>query len=177
MFSTQKSLVQSGVSFSATVFNIAMDHAEKVAALYLNSGRSVLETSNKQFRSLFDVKNHNDLIQLSQNSLSSSLDQSISVGQKVFAINAEVKDKLTKEIETQVSTSQKQVKTIVDESLSKAPKGSEKVISAMKTGIATLEGIADQSTKIAKSASAQAEISITKATDLAIAAMKTTKKK
>jgi hypothetical protein len=88
----------------------------------------------------------------------------------VIAITSETKDKIAKEVETQVAAVNANVSGLVEKALASAPAGSEVAVAAVKTAIKSANEAYEGLNKAAKQAVEVAEANVAAATSATLKA-------
>lgn len=159
------------VSFFA---NTAFDSIERLAALNLNASRSLVEASFANANALFGVKDVQSFLKLQQELAAPAIEKGLDYSRSVYAITAETKDKVAKQVEAQVADTNAKVSGLVEKALASAPAGSEVAVAAVKTAIKSANEAYEGLNKAAKQAAEVAEASVTAATEATLKAANVT---
>ena len=155
---------KAGIDSAAFFANTAFDSIERLAALNLNAGRSMLEASFANVSALFGAKDIQSFVNLQKELAAPAIEKGLDYSRSVYAITAETKDKLAKKVEAEVATANANVSGLVEKALASAPAGSEAAVAAVKTAIKTANEAYEGLNKAAKQAAEVAEASVSAAT-------------
>lgn len=155
---------KAGIDSVAFFANTAFDSIERLAALNLNAGRSMLEASFANVSALFGAKDIQSFVNLQKELAAPAIEKGLDYSRSVYAITAETKDKLAKKVEAEVATANANVSGLVEKALASAPAGSEAAVAAVKTAIKTANEAYEGLNKAAKQAAEVAEASVSAAT-------------
>ena len=163
-------LAKAGIDSVSFFANTAFDSIERLAALNLNAGRSLVEASFANVNALFGVKDVQSFLKLQQELAAPAIEKGLDYSRSVIAITSETKDKIAKEIESQVSVVNANVSGLVEKALASAPAGSEVAVAAAKTAIKSANEAYAGLNKAAKQAAEVAEASVSAATEATLKA-------
>ena len=163
-------LAKAGIDSVAFFANTAFDSIERLAALNLNAGRSLVEASYANINALFGVKDVQSFLKLQQELAAPAIEKGLDYSRSVYAITAETKDKVAKKVEAEVATASANVSGLVDKALASAPAGSEAAVAAVKSAIKTANEAYEGLNKAAKQAAEVAEASVSAATEATLKA-------
>ncbi len=155
--------------------NAAFAKAERLAALNLNTARSVMEDGVANTKALMAVKDPQDLIKLQSSLAQPMVDKAVAYARSVYEIAAEGQEEVTKFVEGQIAEMNKLFAAAIDQAAKSAPAGSEPAFAAVKQAMAAANSAYDSMSKAAKEAAATAEANMTAATKTAVKAVSTTK--
>jgi phasin family protein len=170
MFTKPEDFAKSGINTALFFANTTFDGIERLALLNLAAARSVFETSISNINALLGAKDVNAFVSLQKELASPSVEKGLEYSRNVIAIAAETKDKLAKEVETQVAETNAKVSGIVEKALASAPAGSEVAVAAVKTAIKSANEAYEGLNKAAKQAAEVAEASVAAATSATLKA-------
>ena len=172
MITKPEDFAKSGFNFALFFANTAFDGVERLALLNLAATRSVFEVAMSNFTTLLGAKDVQSFVALQKTLASPSLEKGIEYSRNVIAIAAETKDKIAKEVETQVADTNAKVSGLVEKALAAAPAGSEVAVAAVKTAIKSANEAYEGLNKVAKQAAEVAEASVAAATAATVKASK-----
>ncbi len=155
--------------------NAAFAKAERLAALNLNTARSVMEDGVANTKALMAVKDPQDLIKLQSSLAQPMVDKAVAYARSVYEIAAEGQEEVTKFVEGQIAEMNKLFAAAIDQAAKSAPAGSEPAFAAVKQAMAAANSAYDSMSKAAKEAAATAEANMTAATKTAVKAVSTKK--
>jgi phasin family protein len=138
------------VEASLTLANTIFASAERLAALNLNTARSLLEQSTANFQALLGTKDVQSFVSLQAAQAQPAIDTAISYSRGIYEIAAETKEEIAKIVEVQVADTNAKVIDIVDKALKSAPAGSETAVASIRTAIAATNSAYDSMNKVAR---------------------------
>ncbi|MGB7503698.1 MAG: phasin family protein [Azonexus sp.] len=157
-------LANAGIGSISLLANATIDGIERLAALNLSAGRSFVEASFANVNALFGVTDVQSFVNLQQKLAAPVLEKGMEYSRNVIAITSETKDKIAKEVETQVAAVNANVSGLVEKALASAPAGSEVAVAAVKTAIKSANEAYEGLNKAAKQAVEVAEANVAAAT-------------
>jgi phasin family protein len=163
-------LANAGIGSISLLANATIDGIERLAALNLSAGRSFVEASFANVSALLGVTDVQSFVNLQQKLAAPVLEKGMEYSRNVIAITSETKDKIAKEIETQVSAVNANVSGLVEKALASAPAGSEVAVAAVKTAIKSANEAYEGLNKAAKQAVEVAEANVAAATSATLKA-------
>lgn len=161
---------KAGIDSVSFFGNTALDGIERIAALNLSATRSFLEASFANVSALFGAKDVQSFMSLQKSLAAPTLEQGMDYSRNVYAIASETKDKMAKEVETQVATAKANVSGLVEKTLANAPAGSEVAVAAVKSAINAANEAFEGLNKAAKQATEVAQASVVATVEAAKAA-------
>ncbi|HTJ97081.1 MAG TPA: phasin family protein [Rhodocyclaceae bacterium] len=172
--SVQKAQIDSLLALANTTFA----SAERLAALNLNTARTLLEDSASSARTLFAAKDFQEFIALQTSLAQPAVDKAVVWSRSVYDIGTETREELGKAIDVQVSEASQALNSTLDSLVKNAPAGTDAAVSASVSAIKSALGAASTAyetlSKTAKQVSDYAEANI--AATAAPKASKTSKK-
>jgi phasin family protein len=163
-------LANAGIGSISLLANATIDGIERLAALNLSAGRSFVEASFANVSALLGVTDVQSFVNLQQKLAAPVLEKGMEYSRNVIAITSETKDKIAKEVETQVAAVNANVSGLVEKALASAPAGSEVAVAAVKTAIKTANEAYEGLNKAAKQAVEVAEANVAAATSATLKA-------
>ena len=163
--------------------NTALASAERIAALNLNTTRSVIEDSVTNARAIAAAKDPQEAASIAASQVQPNVEKAVAYSRSVFEITAQTQEELSKMVESQFGEFQKTVSSLLDTAANSAPAGSEVAVAAVKSAIAAANSAFDNMNKAAKQVAEIAEANVAAATNAAVkatgaaATAATTKKK
>ncbi len=152
--------------------NTTFARAERLAALNLNTARSVLEDSAANTKALLAVKDPQDLVKLQATLAQPIVDKAVAYARSVYEIAAEGQNDVSKLFEAQIADLNKNLATALDQAAKSAPAGTEPAFAAVKQAIAAANSAYDSVSKATKQAVEMAEANVAAATDATVKAVK-----
>jgi len=170
MITKPEDFAKSGFNFALFFVNTAFDGIERLALLNLAAARSVFEASMSNVTTLLGAKDVQSFVNLQKQLSAPSIEKGMEYSRNVIAIASETKDKIAKEVETQVADTNAKVTGLVEKALASAPAGSEVAVAAVKTAIKSANDAYEGLNKAAKQAAEVAEASVAAATEATLKA-------
>ncbi len=159
-----------------TVANTAFASAERIAALNLNTARTLLEESVSNAKSLLAIKDVQEFMNLQTSLAQPALDKAIAYSRSLYEIATQTQEEFGKIIESQFAEVNKNVATVLDKAAKNAPAGSDVAVAAVKSAIAAANSAYDTMTKAAKQVAEIAEANVAAATSATVKAVSTAPK-
>ncbi len=154
-----------------TIANTAFASAERIAALNLNTARSVLEDSVAGAKALLAVKDVQELVALQTTLAQPAVEKAVAYSRSVYEIATQTQEELSKVVEAQYSELNKNVTSALDKAVKGAPAGSDVAVAAVKSAIAAANSAYDSMTKAAKQVAEIAEANVAAATSATVKAV------
>ena len=174
MFATPEQFAatnKAGVETLLTLANTAFAGAERIAALNLNTARSILEDSVASSKALLGAKDIQELVSLQSALAKPAVEKAVSYSRSLYEISSELQGELSKIFEVQLSEVNKNVSAVLDKAAKSAPAGSDVAVAAVKSAIAAANSAYDSMTKAAKQVAEMAEANVAAATDATVKAV------
>jgi len=156
-----------------TLANTAFASAERIAALNLNTARTLLEDSVNNTKALLGAKDIQELISLQSTLTQPSVEKAVSYSRSVYEIATQTQEEISKIVEAQFSEANKNVATALDKAAKNAPAGSDVAVAAVKSAIAAANSAYDSLTKAAKQVAEMTEANVAAATNATVKAVGT----
>lgn len=157
-----------------TLANSAFASAERLAALNLNTARSVLEDGVANAKALLAAKDVQELVNLQAALAQPIVEKAVAYARSVYEITSQSQEELSKLFEAQVAELNKGVATALDKAAKSAPAGSDVAVAAVKSAIAAANSAYDSMSKAAKQVAEIAEANVAAATNATVKAVSTT---
>ncbi len=154
-----------------TIANTAFASAERLAALNLNTARSILEDSVTTAKTLLGAKDVQELVGLQSTLSQPALEKAVAYSRSLYEIATQTQEELTKVVEAQYSDINKNVSTALDKAVKNAPAGSDVAVAAVKSALAAANSAYDSVTKAAKQVAEIAEANVAAATNATVKAV------
>jgi phasin family protein len=100
---------KASVDAMLTLANTALASAERIAALNLNTARSMLEDGVSNAKAMLGAKNAQELFSVQASLAQPNLEKAVAYTRSVYEISAQSKEEISKLLEAQFSDFQKQV--------------------------------------------------------------------
>lgn len=154
-----------------TIANTAFASAERLAALNLNTARSVLEDSVSSAKALLAVKDVQELVTLQSALAQPAVEKAVAYSRSIYEIATQTQEELSKVFESQFGEINKAVSTALDKAAKNAPAGSDVAVAAVKSAIAAANSAYDSMAKAAKQVAEIAEANVAAATSATVKAV------
>ncbi|MGL5631160.1 MAG: phasin family protein [Azovibrio sp.] len=174
MFTTPEQFAvanKAAVDSLLSLANTALASAERVAALNLNTARSVLEDSVSNTKALMGAKDVQEAMSLQASLAQPNVEKAVAYTRSMYEISAQTKEDLSKVVESQFADFQKQVSGLLDRATKSSPAGSDVAIAAVKSAISAANSAFDSMNKAAKQVSEIAEANVAAATNATVKAV------
>ena len=159
-----------------TMANTAFASAERLAALNLNTARSLLEETVANAKSLLSAKDAQELMSIQASLAQPSVEKAIAYSRNVYQIASQTQEEIGKILEAQFAEVNKTVTSALDKAVKNAPAGSDVAVAAVKSAIAAANSAYDSMSKAAKQVAEIAEANVAAATNATVKAVSTTAK-
>ena len=150
-----------------TLANATFAGFERLAALNLNTARSLLEDGAIATRALLAAKDPQALISLQASLAQPGSEATTAYTRRVYEIASETQSALSKVVEAKVSDLNEQLDTVLDKAVKTAPAGSDLAVSALRSALSAANSAYDSMNKVAKQAADMAEANLFAAAALA----------
>jgi len=147
-----------------SVANTALASAERIAALNLNTARSVLEDSASGVKSVLAAKGPQEALAAQSSLAQPAVEKAVAYSRSVYEITSQTQQELVKMVEAQFGDFQKSVAGMIDLAAKSAPAGSEGAISAIQSAIAAANSAFGNMNAVAKQFADAAQANIAAAT-------------
>ncbi len=168
--SANKAAVDSLLSLA----NTALASAERIAALNLNTARSVLEDSVSGAKAIMAAKDPQEAMTIQASLLQPNVEKAVAYSRSIYEISAQTQEEVTKMLEAQFGDFQKQIAGLLDKASKSAPAGSDVAVAAVKSAIAAATSAFDNMNKAAKQVAEIAEANVAAATNATVKAVSST---
>jgi phasin family protein len=179
MYTTPEQLAsanKANIESILTLANTAFASAERLAALNLNTARTVLEDIVANSKSLMGAKDAQELLSLQASLAQPAVEKAVAYSHSVYEIATQTQEELSKVFEAQFAEINRNVTTALDKAVKNAPAGSDVAVAAVKSAIAAANSAYDSMTKAAKQVAEIAEANVTAATNATVKAVSTAPK-
>jgi phasin family protein len=153
------------------VANTAFASAERLAALNLNTARSILEDSVANAKALLAVKDVHGLVAMQTALAQPAVEKAVAYSRSVYEIATQTQEEMNKVLESQVGDMNKNVVAALDQAMKSAPAGSDVAVAAVKQAIAAANSAYDNMTKAAKQVAEMTEANVAAATSATVKAV------
>jgi phasin family protein len=162
---------KSGIEAMLAIANTAFSSIERLAALNLNTARTMLEDSMTMTKSMLAIKDMQELISLQTSLTKPSLEKAADYSRALYEIITQTQGEMSKVYEAQLTELKAAVTGVVDNAIKNAPAGSEVAVAAVKSAIAAANSAYDNMTKAAKQVAQMTEANVAAATTATIHAV------
>jgi phasin family protein len=141
-----------------TLANTAFASAERLAALNLNTARSLLEDGVANTKALLAAKDVQELVNLQVSLAQPIVEKAVAYARSVYEISSQSQEEMSK-VWSKASSPKlnKNVATALDKAAKSAPAGSDVAVAAVKSAIAAANSAYDSMSKAAKQVAEIAE--------------------
>lgn len=153
--------------------NTAFAGAERLAALNLNTARTLLEDSMASAKTLMSVKDAQEFMALQSSLAQPAVEKAVAYARSVYEIASQSQEEVSKLVEAQVAELNKSVAAALDKAAKSAPAGSDVAVAAVKSAIAAANSAYDSVSKAAKQVAEIAEANVAAATSATVKAVST----
>lgn len=179
MFTTPEQVAsanKANIESLLTVANTAFASAERLAALNLNTARSLLEDSLANAKTLMAAKDIQELMSLQASLAQPAVEKAVAYSHDVYEIAAQTQEELRKLAEAQFAEANKVMTVALDKAAKSAPAGSDVAVAAVKSAIAAANTAYDSMSKAAKQVAELAEANVAATANAAVKAAGSTPK-
>ena len=143
--------------------NTALSSAERIAALNLNTARSMLEEGVANTKALMGAKDPQEAIKQTVAQAKPAIDQVVGYNRSLYEISTQSKEEVTKLLEGQFGDFQKQVTSLMETATKNAPAGSDIAVAAVKSALEAANSSFGSMKNAVKQVTEMAEANIAKA--------------
>ncbi len=151
--------------------NTAFASAECIAALNLNTARSLLEETVANAKSLLSAKDMQELMNMQASLAQPTVEKAVAYSRNVYQIASQTQEEIGKIFEVQFAEINRNVTSALDKAVKSAPAGSDVAVAAVKSAIAAANSAYDSMTKAAKQVAEIAEANVAAATSATVKAV------
>ena len=156
-----------------TIANTAFASAERLAALNLNTARSILEDTVASAKTLMGAKDVQELVALQATLAQPAVEKAVAYSRSVYEIATQTQEEFSKVVEAQYAEANKNVSAALDKAVKNAPAGSDVAVAAVKSALAAANSAYDSVSKAAKQVAEIAEANVAAATNATVKAVGT----
>jgi phasin family protein len=154
-----------------TLANTAFASAERLAALNLNTARSLLEDTVANAKALTSAKDVQELMNIQASLAQPTVEKAVAYSRNVYQIATQTQEEFGKVFEAQFAEANKTMTSALDKAVKNAPAGSDVAVAAVKSAIAAANSAYDSMTKAAKQVAEIAEANVAAATSATVKAV------
>ncbi|MBS1227871.1 MAG: phasin family protein [Proteobacteria bacterium] len=174
MFTTPEQFAaanKASVDAMLSLANTALASAERIAALNLNTARSMLEDGMANTKALLGAKDPKEAATITAAQIQPAVEQVVAYSRSLYEISAQSKDEVSKQLESQFGDFQKQVSNLMDKAAKNAPAGSDVAVAAVKSALEAASSAFDNMKNVVKQAAEIAEANIATASNATVNAV------
>lgn len=174
MFTTPEQFAaanKASVEALLSLANTALAGAERVAALNLNTARSLLEDSVNNTKALLGAKDVQEVVAVQASLAQPNVEKVVSYSRSFYEISAQSQEEVAKLLEAQYGEFQKTVAGLLDQASKNAPAGSDVAVAAVKSAFAAANSAFDSLNKAAKQVAEITEANVAAATNATVKAV------
>lgn len=174
MYTTPEQLAganKANVETMLTMANTAFASAERLAALNLNTARTLLEDSVNNAKSLLTAKDAQELLAMQTALAQPAFEKAIAYSRSIYEIATQTQDEFSKIFDSQYVEINKNVTSALDKAARSAPAGSDVAVAAVKSAIAAANSAYETMNKAAKQVAEMAEANVAAATTATVKAV------
>lgn len=174
MYTTPEQLAsanKANIESILTLANTAFASAERLAALNLNTARTMLEDIVANSKSLMGAKDVQELMTLQVSLAQPAVEKAVAYSRSIYEIATQTQEELSKVVESQFAEINRNITSALDKAAKNAPAGSDVAVAAVKSAIAAANSAYDSMTKAAKQVAEIAEANVAAATNATVKAV------
>jgi len=153
-----------------SVANTALASAERIAALNLNTARSILEDSVSGAKAVLGAKDAKEALTVQASLAQPAVEKAVAYSRSVYEISSQTQQELAKMVEAQFGDFQKTVAGLLEKAAKSAPAGSDVAVAAIQSAFAAANSAFGNMNNAAKQFAETAQANITAATNAAVKA-------
>lgn len=154
-----------------TVANTAFASAERLAALNLNTARTLLEDSVNAAKALLSAKDIQELLGMQSALAQPAFEKAVAYSRSVYEISSQTQEEFAKIFDSQYVEINRNVTSALDKAVKNAPAGSDVAVAAVKSAIAAANSAYETMNKAAKQVAEMAEANVAAATSATVKAV------
>jgi len=174
MYTTPEQLAganKANIETLLTVANTAFASAERLAALNLNTARTLLEDSVNTAKTLLSAKDVQELVSMQAALAQPAFEKGVAYSRSVYEIASQTQEEFSKIFDSQYVEMNKNVTSVLDKAVKNAPAGSDVAVAAVKSAIAAANSAYETMNKAAKQVAEMAEANVAAATTATVKAV------
>lgn len=174
MFATPEHFAATGktnVETLLTLANTAFAGTERLAALNLNTARSLIEDTINNSKALLGAKDVQELLTLQASLAQPLVEKVVAYNRSVYEIASQSQEEVSKLVEAQIAEANKNIATALDNAAKSAPGSSDVAVAAVKSALAAANSAYDSVSKAAKQVAEIAEANVAAATNATVKAV------
>ena len=155
-----------------SVANTALASAERIAALNLETAKSLLADTVTNTKAVMGAKDVKDALAIQASLAQPSVEKAVAYGRSVYEISSETQQELAKMVEAQLGDFQKSMSSLLEKAAKSAPAGSDVAVAAVQSAMAAANSAFDNMRKAAQQMTDMAQSNIAAATSATAKAAK-----
>lgn len=167
---------KANVEVLLSIANTSFASAERLAALNLNTARTLLDESISNTKSLLSAKDVQELMSLQSSLAQPLVEKIVAYNRSIYEIASQSQEEISKLFESQIAEVNKSLTSTLDKAAKSAPAGSDVAVAAVKSAIAAANSAYDSVSKAAKQVAEIAEANVAAATNATVKAVSTSSK-
>jgi phasin family protein len=174
MYSTPEQFAgtnKANVETLLTMANTAFASAERLAALNLNTARTLLEDSVNTAKTLLAAKDAQELVSMQAALTQPAFEKVVAYSRSIYEIATQTQDEFSKIFDSQYVEINKNVTSALDKAVKNAPAGSDVAVAAVKSAIAAANSAYETMNKAAKQVAEMTEANVAAATSATVKAV------
>jgi phasin family protein len=174
MYTTPEQLAganKANVETLLTIANTAFASAERLAALNLNTARTLLEDSVSNAKTLLAAKDVQELMSVQAALAQPAFEKAVSYSRSLYEIASQTQEEFSKIFDSQYVELNRNVASALDKAVKNAPAGSDVAVAAVKSAIAAANSAYETMNKAAKQVAEMAEANVAAATSATVKAV------
>jgi phasin family protein len=162
---------KANVEAALTLANTTFASAERLAALNLNTARTLLEEVVSNAKALLGAKDMQEILTLQSSLAQPAIEKAVVYSRSIYEIASQTQEEFSKVVESQFAEVNKNVAAVLDKAAKNAPAGSDVAVAAVKSAIAAANSAYDSISKAAKQVAEIAEANVSAATNATVKAV------
>jgi phasin family protein len=154
-----------------TIANTAFASAERLAALNLNTARTLLEDSVNTAKTLLAAKDIQELASMQTALAQPAFEKAVAYSRSIYEIATQTQDEFAKIFDSQYVELNKNVSSVLDKAAKSAPAGSDVAVAAVKSALAAANSAYETMNKAAKQVAEMTEANVAAATSATVKAV------
>lgn len=154
-----------------TIANTAFASAERLAALNLNTARTLMEDSVNTAKTLMAVKDLQEWISLQTSLAQPAIEKAIGYAKSVYEIASQTQEEFAKIFDSQYAEVNRNVAETLDKVAKNAPAGSDVAVAAVKSALAAANSAYETMNKAARQVAEMTEANVAAATSATVKAV------
>jgi len=155
-----------------SVANTALASAERIAALNLETAKSLLADTVTSTKAVMGAKDVKEALSIQASLAQPSVEKAVAYGRSVYEISSETQQELAKMVEAQFGEFQKSMSSLLEKAAKSAPAGSDVAVAAVQSAMAAANSAFDNMRKAAQQMTDMAQTNIAAATSATVKAAK-----